>query len=163
MDKSTLYRGTSYHQLRVWTYPKAPTVELLLSSRIFNFPFVDDPFSALLMGAEQGEKDNSPIAIIVAKNIDIGCAAEDGPEPSGTYKNSYHLDFEELNPSQLEMLIQGGNLNKLSEFCSFLTPEKIEELVKHTQRASKTMRKQVPRQIKDLYGGIVIKWCGDKE
>lgn len=159
MIAETLYRGTSYHQLRVWTYPKTPTVELLLSSRIFNFPFVDDPLSALLMGAEQGEKDKSPIAIVIAKKVN---SFEDKYPPNGTYKTGHHLDFGEIKPAQLEILIQGGNLNKLSEYCSFLTPEKIDELVKYTQQASKTMR-TVPREIKDLYGGVILKWVGSEE
>ena len=146
----TLYRGTSYHQLRVWTYPKAPTVEVLLSKRVFNFPFVNDPLSALLMGVEQSEKDNSPISIVIAKNLST--YVEDGPETNGTYKNSYHLNFEELKNSQMKILLEDKNLNKLTEYCDFLTSEKISALIKHARKASKTMQEKVPREIKLAHG-----------
>ncbi len=147
MISNNLYRGTSYRELRKLTYPKAPNIEVLLSKQVFNFPFVDDPFSALLMGAEQSEKDKykSPIAIVIAKNVNVDCVMESSSELNGTYKQSYHLDFEEIKPSQLEILIEGKNLDKLVQFCDFLTPEKIEELIKYTQRATRTLMKRVPK------------------
>lgn len=145
MIPETLYRGTSYSKLSVLTYPKAPNIDVLLSNRIFNFTFVDDPLSALLMGAEQAEKDNSPVAIVIAK--DVRRAMRGSYEPNGTYKLSYHLDFKELKPSQLEILIEGKNLDKLTQFCDFLTLEKIEDSIKYTKRASKTLRERVPRSL----------------
>jgi len=142
MIPKLLYRGTSYHELRVLTYPKRPSVDELLRVTIFNFPFVDDVISALHMAAEAAVNDKSIAAIVVATGIN--CVVEDSAPPNGTYKKSYHLDFDELSSSNLEIFLEGRDLEKLQKYDNDLNNRRIKKIMRDARIFSRRLQIIVP-------------------
>ncbi len=151
-----LYRGTSYHQIRLWTYPTKPTAEKLLRAKLFDFPFVDDPLSALLMAAEQSARDKSPVAIVIAKNPSV--LTEDVPERNGSFKPTYHLDFDEIEPSQLEILLQGRDLGKLTNYDPSLYLKTIIRIIKDAKKFGRNIM-NTQEYLPEMRGkGMQVKW-----
>ena len=165
MIPPALYQGTSYRQLRVLSYPQKPSPERLYPQIRFDFPFVDDPFSALHMAAEAAVKDKSEAAVVVVR----GCTAffEDTPPRNGTYKNCIYVDFEEITPSHLEILLEGRDLHKLGEYELCLGGKRrLASILRAARRFSREMYLMAPREkVPELAGSsgnpldlIVIKF-----
>ncbi len=141
-----LYRGTSYHQLQLLTHPQKPlkNIERLLAehrSAQFGgnkFPFVDDCLSALHMATEAAALDHSAAVVIAAR--DLNFVTEDIPCEEGTYKLSYHLDFSELKPEQLDICLEGIDLvRKLNSYNSRLSARALRGVIKDARKFSKEM------------------------
>ncbi len=138
-----LYRGTSYHQLRLLTYPQRPTVERILKSRTYDFHLVDDYISAILMAAEIASTDKSIVAIVVIKGMDF--VEKDAPPKNGTYKDNYLVDFSELKPCNMEIWLEGRDLlQKIHSYDSTLTPNKVSKLLKRVREFSRTLKIMAP-------------------
>lgn len=146
-----LYRGTSYHQLRLLTYPKRPIVERILKSRTYDFHLVDDYISAMLMAAEAASNDRSIAAIVVVK--DMSFVEVDAPPKNGTYKDNYLVLFEELKPCNMEIWLEGRELfEKLHSCDPALTPSKLSKMFKRFKEFSRSLKIMVPEHLPQLEG-----------
>ena len=155
-----LYGGTSYRQLRVATYPRRPTPEELIKSHIFSPSLTNNPFLALHMALENAVVDKSMAVILVVKNLDF--IVEDSPPQYGSYEKGIYTDFSEIPPSNLEILLEGKNLDRIGEYDPDLRVRKLRGIIREARQFSRRLRIIAPQDyLPELRGksqDVKISW-----
>jgi hypothetical protein len=134
-----LFAGTSSRNLRVRLLPQKINAKNIVECQYLSIHFTSNPLTALNSALEKAVKDKSQATILVAK--DVMSAYIEGSESNPTNATKY---FPDLDPAQLEILLEGRDICKLQEHMPKISCKKLKYLIKDYRQFSRRLPKMIP-------------------